>query len=507
LTPAARGNLLTESFDLFLEPRDQGVAAVSGLGLRVRRFGVDCLKRGSHDLDVRRRHLGERRLVERRALELDDDRLEPFAQGGCPGALELERLERLSATLGPRDRLTIHGVKDNRGMPPRTRSARAVLTGASAAQAAVSFVSFGLPAIGPQLRHAYGLSLPELGAVLTANLLGAGLALIGAGIAIDRFGSLAAVLAGTALAGGGLVAAAEAHSGAVLFGGLLVSGIGSAVVPIAGAGALFRAYAPGRRAWALGVRQMAVPLGGTVSAAALPGLEAVGGVRLALLVGAGIVCVTGIVLALVLGADARPVVRSTRAFRSILRAAGMQRLLVVACCYVIVLQALISYTVPSVRAAGFSSFWASATYVAVNVTAMVARIVWGRVADRAAGGRRARTLVETGAVAAVGALLFTAALHTSAAEVLLAALVFGFGALGWNAILYVSAGESAPVELAGRSFAVAATVVFVVSGICTPPLGALAAHAGWDAFWITTAGLAAVGALIAAYLPRSLPTA
>ena len=37
----------------------------------------------------------------------------------------------------------------------------------------MSFVGFGLPAIGPQLRHVYGLSLAELGAVLTANLLGA----------------------------------------------------------------------------------------------------------------------------------------------------------------------------------------------------------------------------------------------------------------------------------------------------------------------------------------------
>jgi MFS family permease len=392
-------------------------------------------------------------------------------------------------------------------MPARTPSARVVLTGACAAQAAVSFVSFGLPAIGPQLRHAYGLSLPELGAVLTANLLGAGLALIAAGVAVDRFGSRAAMLAGTAPASVGLAVAAQAHSGALLFAGLLVSGTGSAVVPVAGAGALFRVYGPARRAWALGVRQMAVPLGGTVSAVSLPGLEAAGGVRLALLVAAGIVGATGVAFALLLGAEARQPVRSARAFRNILRAPGMRRLLLVACFYIVVLQALITYTVPAVRAAGLSSFSASATYFAVNLTAMVARVVWGHVADRGGGARRVRTLVETGAMAAVGAVFFTVALHAGAAAVLPAALLFSFGALGWNAILYVSAGERAPAELAGRSFAVAATVVFVVSAICTPPLGALAAHAGWDAFWLTTAGLAVVGALIAAYLPRGLPVA
>ena len=391
-------------------------------------------------------------------------------------------------------------------MPSRTRSARVVLTAASAAQATVAFVSFGLPAIGPQLRHAYGLSLATLGAVLTANVFGAGVALIGAGIIVDRFGSRAAMLAGTALAGAGLVAAAEAGSAAVLFAGLFVSGVGSAVVPVAGTGALFRAYPAARRGWALGVRQMAVPLGGTISAAALPALDAVGGVRLALLVGAACVCMTGIGFALVLGADARPSAHIERAFRSILRADGMRRLLIIACLYVLVLQALVSYAVPSARAAGLSSFWAGATYVGINLSAMVARVVWGRVADRASGRRRVRTLAETGAVAAGGALLFTAALHIGAAAVVPAALVFGFGALGWNAILYVSAGERTSAELAGRSFAVAATVVFVVSGICTPPLGAFAAHFGWEAFWVATAVLAGTGAWIAANLSGRLPS-
>jgi MFS family permease len=372
-----------------------------------------------------------------------------------------------------------------------------VLAAASAAQAAVSFVSFGLPAIGPQLRHAYGLSLAELGAVLTANLLGAGVVLIGAGVVVDRFGSRRTVLGGTALAAAGLVGAAESRSAGLLFAGLLVSGVGTAVVPVAGAGALFRFYGAAQRAWALGVRQMAVPLGGVVAAASLPGLELLGGVRLALLVGAGLICATGIAFALVLENDRLPAVHAERAFRNILGAAGMQRLLVVGCLYVIVLQALVSYAVPAVRAAGFSRFWASATYVGVNVAAMVSRIVWGRVADRAAGSRRIRTLVETGAVATVGALLFTAALHVGAGAVFAAALVFGFGALGWNAVLYVSAGERAPAELAGRSFAVAATVVFVASAVFTPPLGALAAHAGWDAFWVVTAALAAAGALVA----------
>jgi MFS family permease len=183
----------------------------------------------------------------------------------------------------------------------------------------------------------------------------------------------------------------------------------------------------------------------------------------------------------------------------------MQRLLLVACFYILVLQALLSYAVSSVRAAGLSAFTASAAYFAINVTAMAARIAWGKLADRGGGARRVRTLVEVGAFASGGAVLFALALHAGPVAVVLSALVFGFGALGWNAIVYVSAGERAAPELAGRSFALAATVVFLVSALCTPPLGALADRAGWDAFWLTTAGLAGIGALIAAGVPRTLP--
>jgi len=373
-----------------------------------------------------------------------------------------------------------------------------VLTSASAAQAAVSFVNFGLPSIGPDLRHHFGLTLPELGAVLTAALFGSGLALIGAGIAVDRFGAGRATFAGTVVAAAGLAGAAVAPSWGVLFVALAASGVGSSVVPVAGAGALFRVYPAAKRGWALGVRQMAVPLGGTVAAGAMPGLVRLGGVELAFAVAAGAVAVTGTVFALIPeeeGGAVRP--RVERAYRSILGAPGMLRLLVVAALYIVVLQAILSYTVPAARAAGLSAFWAGFTYFAVNVTAMVARLVWGRIADRQGGSRRVRTLVETGVVGAVGGLVFTLALHAGAALVVPAAVLFGFGALGWNALVYVTAGERTPPELAGRSVATAATVVFLISAACTPPLGALADHAGWDAFWITTAVLCALGALAA----------
>jgi hypothetical protein len=98
--------------------------------------------------------------------------------------------------------------------------------------------------------------------------------------------------------------------------------------------------------------------------------------------------------------------------------------------------------------------------------------------------------------------VFALALHAGPVAVVLAAVVFGLGALGWNALVYVSAGERVDASLAARSVAVAATVVFVLSGLVTPLLGALVDVVGWDALWLTTAVTAAVGAFLAHRLPR-----
>ena len=267
-------------------------------------------------------------------------------------------------------------------------SPRAVLTAASAAQAAVSLVGFGLPSIGPDLAAEHGFGLAALGAVLTANLLGSGVSLIPAGIVVDRYGSRLPLACGSVVSAAGLAAAALAPSTPALVASLFVAGLGSAVVPTAGFGALFRAYGPERRAWALGVRQMAVPLGGTIAAVLLPGLVALDGVRLALLGCASAVLVLGLAFAAVAEgsppAHARPRIEIHR----LARAPGMPRLLLVATLYIVVLQSVLSFTVPSIRDAGFSALVAGAVFFVLNVTAGVARIVWGRIADTGGGGRR-----------------------------------------------------------------------------------------------------------------------
>jgi MFS family permease len=388
------------------------------------------------------------------------------------------------------------------------RPGTAELAAAAAAQAAVSFVLLGLPAIGPELRASFGLSLAGLGAILAALQFGSGAALISAASAVSRFGARAATLVGTTISVVGLIVAASATTPGLLGLGLFVAGLGGAIVPVAGASTIFKAYPSGKQAWALGVRQMAVPLGGVVAAVAAPQLESAGGTRLFLGVGAGLVLVAGLSFAAL--CDSAPQVGDIHSpLRKVWRTQGIPRLFVVTCFYIVVLQAVLVYTVPSVRAAGFTSFAASTTYFAVNVTAIVCRLVWGKVADRGNGTRRIQSLIEVGLISAAGAVLFTVARHADVAALISATCIFSFGALGWNALVYALAAEWTPADLADRSFAVSATVVFASAAVVNPALGALAERTGWDAFWLTVGAVALAGTLLSTTLrrvPRAAPS-
>lgn len=375
-----------------------------------------------------------------------------------------------------------------------------VLGTATGAQAAVSLVNFGLPAISPELRSELHLGLTTVGAIVTVSLLGSGVFLIPAGVWVDRYGSRRMTLLGTALAVAGLLVAAWTSSVALLAAMLFVCGVGTAIIPIAGIGALFRVFDPSRRAWALGVRQMSVPLGGTIAALILPPLAHAGGARACLILSAALIGASGVAFALLGGVDTpgEPRSRTRLRLRLLLTLPGMGRLLACTALLIVVLESVVVYAIPAARDAGLSRFWVGAVFFVIQITAGVARIVWGRIADRGGGRRRIRTLVEAGLLAALGAALFAAALHGGAWAAIPAAVVFAFGALGWNALVYVRAGELAPPELAAQSVSVAATLVFTLSAVSTPPMGALAESIGWTGFWLVCAALCGAAALIAA---------
>jgi MFS family permease len=384
---------------------------------------------------------------------------------------------------------------------------RTTLVLAVVAQAAVSIIQFGLPSIGIEVRERFDLGPAGFGLVFAAVGLGSAAALIPIGMLVDRFGARPVLLGGAAVNLVAYLSAAFAGNAALFAAAIFVAGMGSAAVPVAGMSSLLREFPPERRGVALGWRQLAVPLGGTIGAATLPFLAHAGGVRLALVFAGVATAVTAAGFALL----APPGGGESRKLRldGALTAPGMRPLLVVGILYVLCLSATLTYIVPAARDAGLSRAQAGTLFLAVNVAAAASRLVWGRMADRRGGTRRARTIAECGALAAVSSLAMPLALHAGFAPAAVLTALLAFGAFGWNGVLYVTAGELVGPERAGRAVGVASTMVFGAGAIGSPLAGLVAQSAGYDAMWIAAAVCSAFGATVATrvLLPRVAATA
>jgi MFS family permease len=377
-------------------------------------------------------------------------------------------------------------------MSPRPRTTLII---AVIAQAAVSVVQFGLPAIGVDIQNKFGLGPAGFGAVFAAVGLGSAVALIPAGMLVDRFGARPVLLAGATINFCAYLAASAAPNAALLAAAIFLAGIGSSAVPVAGMSSLLREFPPERRGIALGWRQLAVPMGGTIGAVALPLLAHVGGVRLALIVTAFATASTAGVFAW-LSAGGGGAARRMR-LDGALTARGMRPLLVVGLLYVYALGASLTYIVAAARDDGLDKAEAGALFVVLNLSAAASRLVWGRMADRGRGTRRVRTLVECGMLAAIAGLAMGPVLHVGVVLAVPVTVALGFGCFGWNGVLYVTAGELVGPDRAARAVGVASTMVFGAGALAAPVSGLVAEHAGYDVMWLTAAASSAAGAAFA----------
>lgn len=146
-----------------------------------------------------------------------------------------------------------------------------------------SVVHMGTPFLIPALVDS-GLSLPAAGLVASMPAAGIVFTLIAWGWFVDTFGERAALTAGlgsTAAMTG--VAAWASESGPVFLGGaLFLAGCAAASVNSASGRVVSGWYPPSQRGAAMGIRQMAQPLGAALAAVTLPVLAANHGIRAAL---------------------------------------------------------------------------------------------------------------------------------------------------------------------------------------------------------------------------------
>ena len=391
----------------------------------------------------------------------------------------------------------------------RTSAAqRRLLALAVGSQASISIASWGLGALGPELRDEFDLSAAALGALLATVFIGNALVLVPAGMIVDRIGPRQPLIVGWVASGALLVLAGLAGTAWLLGALLFLYGVASSIVAVAGTVSVFHGFDAVRRGMALGVRQMAVSLGGLVAAGLLPGMAAIGGVRLSFIASGLLAGVFATVFGL---ASPRGALAAgggrLRDFREVIRTPGIPRLLAVALIDVTVLTTVLVFSVPAISDAGASTAVGAALFAIVSVSAMIARLTWGRIADRDLGTRRRATLRDVGLVAAAGALLYWAVTPLGPPAQLPVMAIFAFGAMGANGVIYLMAGELAGGHRAGQAVGLMSMALFGGGALAAVPLGVLADRVGFTALWPTAAALAVLGILVTLGLPRPVPAA
>jgi sugar phosphate permease len=346
---------------------------------------------------------------------------------------------------------------------------------------AFAALRMGLPSLGPAVRSEYGLTLGEVGLAFAAVTGGGMLTLVPWGALTDRIGErpvMASGLAGCALA---LVGAALAPSYVALLVALFVAGMLGASATGASGRAVMGWFARSERGFALGIRQMALPLGGALASLTLPSLVGVRGLDAAFVALAGL-SFTAAVASLLLMRDpppaasrrpappAPPPTRDARLWR--LGAGGA--LLVCAQASMLGFIVLFLHDARDVSAAT-----AAAALAVVQLIGAGLRIVAGRRSDRE-GLRIAPMRRMAARNAALLAAL--AALATAPGAVLYPLLLFAAVAtMTWNGLAFTAAAEISGRARAGTAMSLQNTIISVGGALAPAAFGVLVEATSWSA--------------------------
>jgi sugar phosphate permease len=369
----------------------------------------------------------------------------------------------------------------------RSSSYRWAILGAGVvAQASFSAILLGLPAIAPQLRDRYDLTLPQVGVVLAALNFGLILTLLPWGIVADRIGERAVLGAGLTGCAAALVVAGYTSTYGALVGALAVAGALGGATQSASGRAVMAWFAPHERGLALGIRQTAVPVGGAIAAIALPALTSHISLRAAFFaLAAG--CAAGALVGVALlraephsatdDEDPTPPLRNRRIWLLCLGSTF----------YVTTQISLLGFVVLFLHESrGVSTAAAAAVLAGMQVLGGVARIVVGTWSDRI----RARIMPLRWIALGLAAACSACAILAEASLWLLVPALLAAGTLGlsWNGLSYTAAAESAGRRRSGASIGLQQTFLSAGSIVAPIAFAAVVHHVSWRAaFWLAAA--------------------
>lgn len=387
------------------------------------------------------------------------------------------------------------GAGDN---PWTGRLARLVMTHVVGTASIVSVL-----AMAPAIIRDLGLSAVEFGFFVTAYYAAQALCSLPAGGLVDRLGVGKALVVCHALMLLGPLLLSQAASLPTALMALALTGVGYSLANPATARGVFDWFPPARRATAMGIKQVGVPLGGILAAGngALSAFVAWQTLMLgvvALIAASGLMCLS---LTRLPGVSAKGLGNPLTNIGAVVRDWNHNRFVVCNGLYNFGQTNFYAFLVLFMREAAVASQPVASLAVGIaQAASAIARIGWGVVSDTLFGGRRKALVVAIGAAATVCFALMVLVKPGSGVWLGLAlALLLGVTVAATAPLLQTLSVEAAGPQLAGTAVGVN-MVVTQIGGMVGPPLFGLAVDrfGGYGAGWLLSAAAVLVGTVVLA---------
>ena len=365
------------------------------------------------------------------------------------------------------------------------------------AQASISAVQLGLPAIAPEIRDQYGLSLAAIGTLLAASTVGIIATLLAWGALADRVGERAVIGVGLTGAAAALLAASTTDTAVGLGVCLVAAGAFGSSANAASGRAVVAWFGPSQRGFALGLRHMSTPLGGAIAALLLPVAVDAGGVSEAMVALAG-ACAVGALAAVIGLRRAEPVLDALDDLPDAppvagpLRDPAIWRLSLGTASVVLTQLSLLSFTALYLHEQrGWSLAASAGALAAIQLGGAGSRVAAGIWSDRVGVRiRPLRALALAGAATTAAAAVLVAAPAWAGAAALIAA---GVLTMAGNGVSFAAAAEMSGPSRVGTALGLQNTVLFVAVAIAPPAFGVAVGLLSWPAAFALAAACPLVG--------------
>jgi len=347
-----------------------------------------------------------------------------------------------------------------------------MLGASTLAQASAAVMMHGPAFLIPALHDQEGMTLARAGLVAAAPTIGVMVSLVAWGAVTDRRGERFVLLTGlsaTTVAG---IAAALSGGLVLLIVTLFLAGAAAASTNAASGRVVVGWFPPERRGLAMGIRQMAQPVGVGVAAISIAVVADASGVRHALWVPTIACAVAAVVVACVVIDPPRPEARAGAADNPYRQDSFLARIHGVS--VLLVIPQFLVWTfalVWLVQERDWSPAAAGGVVAIAQVTGALGRIAVGHLSDVVGSRMRPLRWVAAAAAASMGLLGLTAALDLGIAVLLV--VIATLVTVADNGLAFTAVAERAGPFWSGRALGLQNTAQFL-AGSAVPPLAGLA---------------------------------